>query len=427
MMRPTASKFIFTGIAAIALACAPNPMFAQHGGGHGGGGGGSHGGGGGGFHGGGAPAGGARSYGGGGYGGGSYRAPGNAGGRSASSARPSGNSYRPPAGNSASGRAGASSGSSQAARDGQWHSFGSQNSVTAMARGSAANSGAATRSFAGQGHQLYEEGSRGGVTGGGLLGGRSFATVGAVGGLGFRGGAFGRAGLGFGFPAFGRGFGFGGFGWGFGFGFGFGWGGCFWDPFCFDSFAAWPGYGYPGYGYGYPPPYGPAAYPPSVGYDPDYPGYGPGYDQNPGYDQSNPPPGPPDASSAPPAPLNPNWDTSANAPSSGTYSQVPVVIYLKDGTSFSPSDYWISDTRLHYVLGGQEYSVDVARVNLPRTNEENHKSGATFWLKSAPDGNPAPVRENNGTPGPVATPPGPPDATVAPIASLRLIPQGAAS
>ena len=38
------------------------------------------------------------------------------------------------------------------------------------------------------------------------------------------------------------------------------------------------------------------------------------------------------------------------------------------------------------MLGGQEYSVDVARVNLPRTNEENHKSGATFWLKPAPDG-----------------------------------------
>ena len=104
--------------------------------------------------------------------------------------------------------------------------------------------------------------------------------------VGFRGGFGGRPGLGFGFPAFRGRFGFGGFGLdlagaGFGWGLGFGWGPCWggawaWDPFCFDSFGAWPSYGY----YDYPPPYG-YAYPPSVGYDPNY---------GPGYDPDNPPP-----------------------------------------------------------------------------------------------------------------------------------------
>ena len=50
-------KMLLASFAFVALACAPEPAFAQHGGGHGGGGsGGSHGGGGGGFHGGGGEA-----------------------------------------------------------------------------------------------------------------------------------------------------------------------------------------------------------------------------------------------------------------------------------------------------------------------------------------------------------------------------------
>jgi hypothetical protein len=95
---------------------------------------------------------------------------------------------------------------------------------------------------------------------------------------------------------------------------------------------------------------------------------------------------------------------------------VPVVIFLKDGSSLSPSDYWINDNRFYYVLGGEQNSVALSRVDLPRTNDVNHKNGATFWLKSAPDGEapaaapPASPQDDNAAPGPAAAPQSAPDA-----------------
>jgi hypothetical protein len=91
----------------------------------------------------------------------------------------------------------------------------------------------------------------------------------------------------------------------------------------------------------------------------------------------------------PPSLVDPNWDTSANLPSAAEKSAVPVSIYLKDGTSFSPSDYWIIDEQFHYVLGGHEYILPISRVDLGHTNDVNHQNGATFWLKSAPDVDPS--------------------------------------
>lgn len=289
-----------------------------------------------------------------------------------------------------------------------------------------------TRSFAGQGHDIYEtttaasagtqargaasiSASRMNSFGGSSLAGRSVTgrttvfsgtTVGGFGRFGTSGvftGVGPRFGSGFGTfpwfrrPFFGSGFGFGfgpGFGFGFGPGFGLGWGSCWgWDPFCFDSFAAWPPYGYFG-----SPAYDPYAYPPSVGYDPNY---------DPNYQNYNPPPGPSSAPSL--APANPNWDTSANAPGASDAASAPVVIYLKDGTSFSPSDYWISEDQLHYVLGGTESTVDLDRVDLPRSNDENKKNGVKFWLRSAPNASPAP---SGAAPTP---PPSGPDLTQSPI------------
>jgi hypothetical protein len=193
-------------------------------------------------------------------------------------------------------------------------------------------------------------------------------------------------GFGFGSPIFRPRFGF-GFG-GFGLGFGLGWNPCWnaawaWDdPFCFNAFAP-PGY----YGYSYPP-YDPNAYPyPPQAIGPDsnngpYSGSGP-------YDQGNAPAdsGPSGAS----APLNPNWDTTVNA--GKTNKPGSVIIYLKDGTSISPGDYWITETELHYTLGGAENRVDIDRVDLRRSNDENAKNGVRFWLKSEPEKAPTPPDE----------------------------------
>jgi hypothetical protein len=233
---------------------------------------------------------------------------------------------------------------------------------------------------------------------------------------------FPRPGFGFGFglrPGFGFGgfgpvfrpfgFGFGRFGLGFGFGLGWNpcWGAIWDDPFCFGGFGG-PAYDY----YGYPPydqPYDPNAYPPQS--------FGP----DPNYDPGNQAGGPaPDSQSAEPSePVNPNWDTTVNA---GIAIQPgSVIIYLKDGTSLSPSDYWITDDQLHYTLAGAENTVGLDHVDLRRTNDENAKRGVRFWLKSepeksdrdnngvpsgdAPAASPTPEPNDNATPGPASVPP----------------------
>ena len=225
-------------------------------------------------------------------------------------------------------------------------------------------------------------------------------------GFGLRPG-FGFGGLGPGFRPFG--FGFGRFGLGFGFGFGWNpcWGAVWDDPFCFGGFAG-PAYDY----YGYPPydpPYDPNGYPPqSFGPDPNY---------DPGNQAGGP--APDSQSSEPSEPVNPNWDTTVNA---GIAIQPgSVIIYLKDGTSLSPSDYWITDDQLHYTLAGAENTVALDHVDLRRTNDENAKRGVRFWLKSepekaqpgnngvpsgdAPAASPAPEPSDNATPGPASEPP----------------------
>ena len=239
------------------------------------------------------------------------------------------------------------------------------------------------------------------------------------GGLG-RGGAF--PGRGFGFAGIGSRFGFGGFGFGFGWGLGFNscWGAAWaWDPFC-SAFAAWPGYG--GY-YAYPPAYDPYY---DLGYDSNYdPGYDPGYDPSYGPNASAPPssgyngngPGDYDGN-ANTGLADHNGDSSVNVPSANQNgnAQASAVIYMKDGTWFTPSDYWLVDDQLHFVLGGRESAVDLDRVDLARSNEANQENGVKFWLKSEPNSNPggedqgpaaapAPAPEQNGAaPGPASSP-----------------------
>ncbi len=475
-----ARRLAFTAFAAIALASAPSFVFAQHGGGHGSGGG-AHGGGGG-VHSAGRSSGSSgRSTGGPSAGSSaarSYRAAPSA----RSYSRPSGNAYRSgpanayraPAGNRGTAYAGGGASGANASRvapsDGQWHSFRPSASAQAPDSSRSTNTGT-TRTFVGQGHDLYEESPRTGGTSaaarpatvgsasrtvsGSLrasspaastafasrsllarntsFGARPFAAAGiARSAPGFAGaarwGAFGlrpvaplfpRPGFGFGFglrpgfgfgiglgPVFRPGFGFGRFGLGFGFGFGWNpcWGAIWDDPFCFGGFAG-PAYDY----YGYPP------YDPS--YDPN--GYPPqSFGPDPNYDPGNQAGGPaPDSQSSEPSePVNPNWDTTVNA---GIATKPgSVIIYLRDGTSLSPSDYWITDDQLHYTLAGSESTVGLDHVDLRRTNDENARNGVRFWLKSDPEKSPAasgdapaasPTPEPNGdaAPGPASEPPAP--------------------
>jgi hypothetical protein len=68
--------------------------------------------------------------------------------------------------------------------------------------------------------------------------------------------------------------------------------------------------------------------------------------------------------------------------------QTYVLLYLKDGSTFAVSDYWLVDGKLHYVTSyGGENAVDEGRVDLQRTVDENAARGVDFTLKPQPAGN----------------------------------------
>jgi hypothetical protein len=209
----------------------------------------------------------------------------------------------------------------------------------------------------------------------------------------------------------GRGFGGWGNRWGYGFGggWGFGWGGLGfwgWDPFIYDPWwGVGPGLGFGYYGYypnnylyGYP---APGYYAPDDNSDapaqqgnPDDENY-----QNEQYDQGN---------------TNGNWVTpngpNPSAAQNSASLAVPVLIYMKNGAVYTVRDYWIVDDELHYILmDGVRNFVDLERVDLPRTNTENAKSGVKFIFKSEPSvvpqtpaPTPAPTQELNAVPQPEA-------------------------
>jgi len=346
MVRATASRLFFR-LVLVALACTPSSLFAQRGGGSHGGGGGFRGGGG--FTGGGGRTVGGRSS------GGSYRpapsAPRYSGG--SSYARPGGNSYRPSARNSRSAYAGGGrvAGVTQAIRDGQWHSFGAQGSAPRTAGTSfaasplrvatpagAVNAGMATRSFVGQGSEVYETTSRGAAS---------------ITALRLSPLHLGRSRI-FGMRALGLGL-------------GFGWDSCWgvgWalDPFCFNTIGAWPPYGYDGYvGYLYPDSYD-DLYPPPVG-------YGPNYD-----DSSSPHNTPPDSSSWGPAALvNPNIDTSANAGQ--------LILVRRDGQILQAVAFTTSGDRLTYITSnGIRRSFPIVELDKDATRQMNDAGGTTVAL-----------------------------------------------
>jgi hypothetical protein len=153
-----------------------------------------------------------------------------------------------------------------------------------------------------------------------------------------------------------------------------------WDPFWYNPWWGWPGYGY---GYNVYPDSGTYDYPDSGYYSPD--------------DNSNPPPQQDDQynnqdnynNQYNQGEPNGNWITP-NGPSP-SYSQnsgnlaVPVLIYMKNGRVYSVRDYWMIDGMLHYVtMNGVQRSADLDLVDLPRTNTENAKSGVRFIFKSEP-------------------------------------------
>jgi len=217
---------------------------------------------------------------------------------------------------------------------------------------------------------------------------------------------------------FNRGFGCWNCGFRFGFGFGFGWGFGFYNPFWWGPY--W-GFGYPYYPYyglyGYPY-YGYPGY--SIGYsDPNYSSSNQNIDQNSNGDYSFSAnnnlgvaaPGTTDNSSinndngALDLPLENSENT--NPVTGNVAASTPTaLIYLKDGTTYAASDYWLQGGQLHYTVNyGGESTLNMDEVDLQRTVDENARRGIRFSLKPNPSSvNSAPRQQNQNDAAPVTSP-----------------------
>jgi len=165
---------------------------------------------------------------------------------------------------------------------------------------------------------------------------------------------------------------YGGFGFGFG-GLGFGaFGPC--DPFwgCYGYGYGY-GYGGGGIGFGY---YG-GGY--SSGYG--WTGYGADLSYS-GADDSGP------SQSQEPSPSlyaqAPETLPDQGSETGPAAKHVTAVLYLKDGSSYAVTDYWLADGKIHYVTSyGGENTVDQSDLDLQRTVNENAQQGLTFTLRPA--------------------------------------------
>jgi hypothetical protein len=74
------------------------------------------------------------------------------------------------------------------------------------------------------------------------------------------------------------------------------------------------------------------------------------------------------------------------------------VVYLKDGTVYLISNYWMANDQLHYVMSdGVEHVIDMDEVDLQRTVDANEKRGVDFTLRATP-ATAAVNGQNSGTP-----------------------------
>jgi len=112
-------------------------------------------------------------------------------------------------------------------------------------------------------------------------------------------------------------------------------------------------------------------------------GYGPGYYGYPGYVVPAPPP---DNSRVTPDYGNSQFvpGESAGQGSDNTAPQPLTIIFFSDGSNYLVSDYWLDKGQLHYITSyGGENAVDINRVDLQRTVDENAKNGIPFTLRPA--------------------------------------------
>jgi hypothetical protein len=171
------------------------------------------------------------------------------------------------------------------------------------------------------------------------------------------------------------GFGYGGFGYG-GFGYGaFGLGAFWWPDYSLDGGAAWGD------------PCAPMWF---AGCDAYYDGNGMGADT------TQAPPDDSDSISAQKMDDNEHnvWlppDTPEREQNAVAAEKSLTVLYLKDGSVYAVTDFWVADGKLTYDTSyGAENSIDLEKLDLERTVNANAARGVPFTMKPKPSAQPAP-------------------------------------
>jgi hypothetical protein len=202
-------------------------------------------------------------------------------------------------------------------------------------------------------------------------------------------------------PIFGPGFGFRGgfpiyggpfFGGGFGLGLGYGWG-----PTC-GPYWGW-GFGCNGLAYY------------DYGYGNDY--VGPPVSNWPSSDYGSQPETPPSTETGP---FLYESGTPEQAQANIRAESFVTVLYLKDGSVYALDNYWVEGGKLHYTSGfGGENTVDIDQIDVQKTVDVNASRGVNFTLKPKQSGDAQSSAEPNAPAGaPEPEPPAPPQAAAPP-------------
>ena len=169
-----------------------------------------------------------------------------------------------------------------------------------------------------------------------------------------------------------------GFGWGsgYGFGLGFGWAGPYgsgWATGCDPMWGC--GYGYSNYDMS-----GTAGAAPGGDYTIDAGGQSDSGSGASADAQENSP----SSYDAGPASAEAGNSANANAAAAAANAQ-PFVLFMKDGSSYAVTDYWLAGGKLHYVTTYRgENTVDLSRLDVQKTVDRNAANGMKFELRSAP-------------------------------------------
>jgi hypothetical protein len=77
---------------------------------------------------------------------------------------------------------------------------------------------------------------------------------------------------------------------------------------------------------------------------------------------------------------------SANSAPAGSVNDPEVVLFLKDGSVYALTDYWVAGGKLHYRTSyGGENSIDLDKIDMQRTVDVNSRRGIDITLKPAPE------------------------------------------